>query len=106
MVERMKTAEPWGSVASTMTSVRCPIYANKPCGPVVGNPQTYPESDHFSGIWFDGNKVIGHDGHGVAVDAETLNTFRTSIDQSKAVLFPRREFEFGNSGVGRALKKV
>lgn len=68
-----------------------------------GNDRTYPESDHVRIIWFDRNKVIGHDGHGVAVDGKPLNAFCASVDQSETVLLSRGELEFGDSGVGRAL---
>lgn len=68
----------------------------------MGNDATYPESDHVGGIWFDRNEVISHDGHGVTVNGESLNAFGTSVDQSKAVLLSGGEFEFGDSGIGRA----
>lgn len=68
-----------------------------------GNDPTYPESDHVGGIGFNRNEVVGHHGHRVAVNGESLNAFCTGVDQSEAVSFSRGELEFGDSGVGRAL---
>lgn len=57
------------------------------------------ECDHVGGVGFDGDEVVGHDGHGVAVDGEALETFSAGVDESQAMLLAGGKFEFGDTGV-------
>ena len=48
---------------------------------------------------YDWDIIIGDHGHLVIVNAESLNTFRSSVDQSQSVCLASGEFEFRNSSI-------
>jgi len=50
----------------------------------------------------DWYKVIGNDSHVVAINTESLNALRSSIDQSQSVRLPSGELEFRDSSAIRA----
>jgi len=53
----------------------------------------------LSGIWFDWNKVIRNNTHGVTIDGKHLNSFSPSVNQSKSVDFASSKFEIGDPSV-------
>lgn len=65
-----------------------------------------PESDYVGRVWLDRDEVVSHDGHCVVVNGESLNGFRASIDKSEAVFLSFLKLEFGDTGIGRAWKKL
>lgn len=58
--------------------------------------------DYICCVRLDGDKVDGDDLQLMAVDAELLDTFSTSVDKTQKMLLSRLELELGNTSVGRA----
>lgn len=66
----------------------------------------YSEAHDFSLIRLNGHKVICNDSHRVLINAELLDTFGPSVDQSQPVLVSRRELEFGKTSIVRARRSI
>lgn len=63
-------------------------------GSVIESTKTYTESDDVGSVWLDGNKVVGKDGHVMAINTEFLNSSDAGIDQAKSVLLSTDKVEF------------
>ena len=64
---------------------------------------TNTESDHVGSVWHDRHKIVGKNGHIVAINGEILNAFSAGIDKPKSVRLARMELELGKTGIRRAL---
>ena len=62
------------------------------------------EGDHVGFVWLNRDEVVGHDGHCVVINSESLNGFGACINKSEAVFLSRRELELGETGVRCAWK--
>lgn len=64
-------------------------------------------SSHTLGsVWLNGHKVVGDDGHVVAIKGELLNTLSTSVDETQSMNFSRSESEVGDTSIALAWSLV
>ena len=91
-------------MAVTTTSLRWPTCQSglSKASAIFRVQSSYAKSDYLSIVWYNGHEIVRHYGQFVSVNAELLNSFCASIDQSKTMFFARLELEFRETCIVRA----
>ena len=60
---------------------------------------TNSESDHVGSVGHNRHKIVGKNGHIMAINGEILDAFSAGIDKPKSVRLARMELKLGKTGI-------